>query len=214
MLAGLKSKPKSEKAQNLSVEESPNKTKPIQITKNQDISELIKSEKNVNSNDYHSDLIKNLKLSKKYDEEEEEKYHINILNSKKNPITLKTSNCEHCIESKGFQTELFLNIEDSMHISLSTQGSLVPGHCIISPNDHVLAITELESDELEDLQELKRKVLKLYKEEYGKKGIFVEAVYRLEDCNHTFVECFPIDADALEDLYATVMQELSEADDE
>ena len=101
-----------------------------------------------------------------------------------------------------------------MHISLSTQGSLVPGHCIISPNDHVLAITELESDELEDLQELKRKVLKLYKEEYGKKGIFVEAVYRLEDCNHTFVECFPIDADALEDLYATVMQELSEADDE
>ena len=65
MLAGLKSKPKSEKAQNLSVEESPNKTKPIQITKNQDISELIKSEKNVNSNDYHSDLIKNLKLSKK-----------------------------------------------------------------------------------------------------------------------------------------------------
>lgn len=203
MLSGIKVKPKRSENFQGTAEENPS------------ISTMIREEKKVKPHDYNKNLLENTKNSQNSDyDEEPENYTTKILNFPKQPVTLKTLTCGHCIDSKEFPQDLLISIEESVHVSLPSQGPLLPGHLIISPNNHVLASTELESDEFEDLQEAKRKVLKFYIEEYGKKGVFVEHVNQISACEHMFIECFPVTADALEDSYGTVMQELNEADDE
>ena len=206
MLKGIKVKPK---------QSNPVLDVSVNDTDSQSINKLIISEKSLTSSDYNFNLLTNIPKSHSSDYlEEPDKYSASALNSHKQPVTLKTINCEHCIDSKVFSNDCLISIEDSMHISLPIQGPLLRGHFTVSPNSHVIASTEMESDEFEDLQDLKRKIMRFYREQYGKKAVFVEFICRIDECNHTVVDCFPVNTHELDDAYATVMHELSEADDE
>jgi Protein similar to CwfJ C-terminus 2/Protein similar to CwfJ C-terminus 1 len=220
MLKGIKTKPKNPTSSTQKKSEDiPENKKDSQEVYRQglesEINELAKIEKNVKTKDLDLNFVKNLKHTRDSEYLEEiEKYSVDQIGKFKQPVTLKSINCQHCIGSLEFPSELLLSLEDSVHISLPLQGPLVPGHCIISPNTHVLASTELDSNEFEDLQNAKQKISKFYLEEYGKKGIFIEYLHRIEDYNHIFIDSFPVSLDILDDCYNTVLRELNEADDE
>ena len=201
MLKGLKIKPK------------PTETQIKKEDIHSEISALIKTEKETNTSDYDSNLVQNLKKNLS-SEDHFEVYSTKSLHKPFAPVTQTSLNCENCIESPKFENFLLLKIENSMHLSLPNPGPLIPGHCIISPNTHILASTELESDEYEDLQVLKRKLIRFYREEYGKKAVFVESVLNIDKCRHTVIECFPVADEKFDLAYSIVLREFNEVDDE
>ena len=76
-------------------------------------------------------------------------------------------------------------MRENVMIMMHPKGPLMEGNCCIVPIKHTLAITEMDEDEYNEVQDLKRDVLRVYREKLGKRGCFVETVLNLRDCEHT-----------------------------
>ena len=178
--------------------------------KEKEIKEILQEEKKISAEEYNLNLLRNVKKSEMPDRITE---IVAGSAMKKKPVSLKSLKCQNCSDSSCF-TKYILYSDDFLHVSMPEKGSLVKGHLIISPNHHALSSTELDPDEVQEIQDIKKIISKFYRTEYAKKGIFVENFNNPAECEHMIIDCFPISPDLIEQAYCTVFQELNSADDE
>lgn len=209
MLRGLKVKPKSNTP---SLPQHPPEPSP---TDSSSILSMARQEKMVSSSDYSQSLLSNLKKEQiSSTTDEPEKFSTDSLSQQIKKPQKPIIFCEHCLDNKSFLQNTLIAIENTWHISLPTSGPLTNGHIWLIPNEHVVAITDIDDDEYEELINAKEKIISFFKENFGKEAIFVEIVRNIQECKHVVIECFPVNKEMSESCYGTVMQELNTADDE
>jgi diadenosine tetraphosphate (Ap4A) HIT family hydrolase len=202
MLTGLKSKPKNQETLSTPLPENPKSPSKID--------QLLKEEQRQTSSDYNKHFLRSLKAEKSDDSDQECPSNPCIsLNPSLKPLQ-KLQTCEFCSEN----VEKALKILQNFQILLPKSGPLIPGHFLIVPIDHHIGSTDFDSSELDDFLEVKSKICDFYRENYGKKAVFIEFVRNFRKADHLVVEVLPMTESQLDSFYFTVVQELENSDSE
>ncbi|KZW01458.1 hypothetical protein EXIGLDRAFT_602781 [Exidia glandulosa HHB12029] len=87
------------------------------------------------------------------------------------------------------------------YLACTTLEELVPGHCIIVPLQHHLAMLEGDDDLWEEVRNFMKCLMRMFAEE-DKGVVFFETVISLKKQQHTFIECVPVPWSIFEDVPA------------
>ncbi|KAL3317712.1 hypothetical protein Ciccas_003627 [Cichlidogyrus casuarinus] len=91
---------------------------------------------------------------------------------------------------------------------------MAEGHCLLSPLEHLPAITRLPEDAADELNVLKKQLGKMFATE-GKVAIFMEMGKRASEIRyHTRVECVPVEEESLSEVRMYFRKSLMEAGSE
>lgn len=127
--------------------------------------------------------------------------------SRENAVRREPQSCEWC-QMNG---QSLVDLRGNFYISLPQCQPLTPGHCLIVPVAHVLAVTELEEDEYRELRALQRDLRRAYREKLGCHAMFIENAIDLEVCKHMVIHCFPLNEEANSNAPLFFRKEFSEA---
>ncbi|KAI8925041.1 CwfJ C-terminus 1-domain-containing protein-like protein [Entophlyctis helioformis] len=91
--------------------------------------------------------------------------------------------------------------------------SMVPGHCLIVPVQHVLTTLELEDDAWDEIRNFQKCLMQMAAA--NNQGVlFMEQVINFKWHKHTVIECIPVSKDLHEDAPAYFREALNSADEE
>ncbi|TFK48693.1 hypothetical protein OE88DRAFT_1663765 [Heliocybe sulcata] len=85
------------------------------------------------------------------------------------------------------------------YLSCTLNEELVPGHCLIVPIQHHLAMLEGDDDVWDEARNFMKCLMKMFAEE-DKGVIFWETVISFKQQRHTFIECVPLSWDRYDEI--------------
>ncbi|VDO05180.1 unnamed protein product [Rodentolepis nana] len=111
------------------------------------------------------------------------------------------SSCSSCIHQ--ISRYLIMSVGQRMFLSLPETASLTRGHCILSPLDHVGAMTRVDENAFDETVSFKRDLSRMAELWKGKGAscVFMEVGgYPNHYKHHCQIECFPVDKETMEEL--------------
>ncbi|XP_047737888.1 CWF19-like protein 2 [Hyalella azteca] len=104
------------------------------------------------------------------------------------------ASCSLCCDGANMKKHLLVSLGSKSYVSLPAHESLVDGHCLIVPRDHVSTSTLLDEDVWLEMMEY-RKSLVRYFSSVQQDVVFLECCMRLRAQPHTAVHCIPLPRD-------------------
>ncbi|CAL8074140.1 unnamed protein product [Calicophoron daubneyi] len=107
------------------------------------------------------------------------------------------SRCSICVER--IPRHLIISVGEKVFLSLPSHTSLVPGHCLLTPYEHIGSCTRLDSSTVEEMKKFKTQLVKMFREKMNGAGCaFLETcLYPDSPRAHTQVECIPLSTDIM-----------------
>ncbi|KAG5448917.1 CWF19-like protein 2 [Clonorchis sinensis] len=120
------------------------------------------------------------------------------------------ASCTTCLER--VPKHLVISVGEKVFLSLPGHVSLVPGHCLLTPYEHIGSTTRLEERTLDELANFKRQLVTMFKRHLDDSGcVFIEIAARPDSVRaHTQIECIPVPPDIFTSLPAYFKKALSE----
>ncbi|XP_012228699.2 CWF19-like protein 2 [Linepithema humile] len=100
-------------------------------------------------------------------------------------------NCWWCLDSKNMLKHMIITMDSEICLSLPACTSLINGHCILTPIQHVACQLHLDEDVWNRLKELKRKLIDMFSNE-DLYPIFFEIYKKHRRFSHMQLECIPL----------------------
>ena len=110
-----------------------------------------------------------------------------IIEQKK--MSSKIGNCSFCYAN--IQKHLIASTGTKAMLCLPRYKSMVPGHCLIVPLQHVVQSTVCDEDVLDEMNTYKRSLVKMFQEN-DEDVIFMETSKNLKSYPHLVIECVPV----------------------
>ncbi|XP_066586976.1 CWF19-like protein 2 [Prorops nasuta] len=109
-------------------------------------------------------------------------------------VSKSVDNCSWCIDSDHMLKHLIVSMDSKICLTLPAHVSLVEGHCVLSPVQHVPCEVQIDEDVSERLMVYKTTLFKLFKEE-NKSPIFFEIYKNRHKYPHMQIQCIPLPDD-------------------
>eukprot|EP01006_Ploeotia_vitrea_P048051 TRINITY_DN67192_c5_g1_i1.p1 TRINITY_DN67192_c5_g1~~TRINITY_DN67192_c5_g1_i1.p1 ORF type:complete len:384 (-),score=37.94 TRINITY_DN67192_c5_g1_i1:88-1239(-) len=136
-----------------------------------------------------------------------------IIDYKKMNAARQAKECRFCYENPSCDKSLIVAIGNAMYMALPARGMLCAGHCLILPVDHKPCVVDFDENELEDLRNFKKCLIRMFAKE-DKTPIFIETVPHITPNRHALIECIPIPNEEYEDAEITYAMEIKQNESE
>lgn len=108
------------------------------------------------------------------------------------PRTRSSAPCWFCLASPNVDADLVIDVGDYCYCAMA-KGSLVDGHVLLLPIEHVSSTLSLPESALEELERYKRALRKLYKSQ-GKTTVFFERCLQFKGGAHAHLQVLALNA--------------------
>jgi hypothetical protein len=110
-----------------------------------------------------------------------------------------TETCKLCYGSETIKKHCVIALGEKCTLSIPYFGSLVKGHCIISPLEHRVATNQCDEDEFMEIMKFKRSLKQMFAKN-GLDCVFMETVtsFNMKKQFHAFIECIPVPHEVFE----------------
>ncbi|CAH8519107.1 unnamed protein product [Dicrocoelium dendriticum] len=107
---------------------------------------------------------------------------------------------------------LVISVGEKVFLSLPGHLSVVSGHCLLTPYEHIGSTTRLDDCTIRELSAFKRQLVEMCKKQLNGSGcVFIENAVRIDSPrSHIQVDCIPVDGDVFDSLPAYFQATLSE----
>lgn len=106
-------------------------------------------------------------------------------------ISKSLEGCSWCIESKNMIKHMIVTMDPHICLSLPTRVSLVTGHCILTPLQHVSCQLQLDEDIWEKMKIFKQTLIQMFMDS-KQTPIFFEIYKNRHKFPHMQLECVPL----------------------
>lgn len=121
-----------------------------------------------------------------------------------------TKSCNKCLETNN-RKGLMISLGDKTYLTLPSRGQLVPGHCLIVPNEHIASVRMADEGAQLEVAQFKKYLQRMFADS-GKEPIFIETAMWLKKQHHTFVECIPLPRELAEEAPLYFRKEILESE--
>ncbi|XP_033322496.2 CWF19-like protein 2 [Megalopta genalis] len=142
--------------------------------------------KNMNMDEIFEEQITRVQSNSKQDEKDR---LLAIKEDKRLSKSLDT--CHWCIDSKYMLKHMIVAMDSEICLSLPTYTSLIEGHCIITPVQHIACQLQLDEDIWRRLKVFKQALYNMFAEE-NKYPVFYEVYKSRQKFLHMQLECVPL----------------------
>uniref|UniRef100_A0A6A7FR25 CWF19 protein 2 n=2 Tax=Hirondellea gigas TaxID=1518452 RepID=A0A6A7FR25_9CRUS len=105
------------------------------------------------------------------------------------------SSCRHCCDSSHMQKHLIVSLGTKSYLCLPAHQSLVEGHCLIVPREHLATSTLLDEDTWEEMKNYRSSLVRYFASR-EEDVLFLECCMRLNSSHpHTVLHCIPLPRD-------------------
>ncbi|KAF2360094.1 Cwf19-like protein C-terminal domain-2 [Trinorchestia longiramus] len=104
------------------------------------------------------------------------------------------ASCGFCCDSKHIKKHLIISLGSKSYLSLPSHESLVEGHCLIVPRDHLATSTLLDEDAWLEMKEYRKSLVRFFASR-DEDVVFLECCMQLRRQPHTVVHCLPLPRD-------------------
>ncbi|KAJ8509116.1 hypothetical protein ONZ45_g8685 [Pleurotus djamor] len=102
------------------------------------------------------------------------------------------SSCQFCFgEDDSLPKAPIVAMGTRAYLSCTTNEELVPGHCLIVPIQHHMAMLEGDDDVWDEVRNFMKSLMRMFSEE-DKGVVFYETILSFKHQKHTFIECVPL----------------------
>ncbi|KAK2587296.1 hypothetical protein KPH14_003018 [Odynerus spinipes] len=142
--------------------------------------------KSMDMNDIFEEQIARVNTDSKLDDRDKAKA---IKEHKR--ISKSLEGCSWCIESKNMLKHMIIAMDSHICLSLPTRISLVPGHCVLTPVQHIACQLQLDEDIWEKMKIFKQILIKMFMDK-KQTPIFFEIYKNRHRFPHMQLECVPL----------------------
>ncbi|XP_046835525.1 CWF19-like protein 2 [Vespa crabro] len=142
--------------------------------------------KNVDMNDIFEEQIARVDIDSRQDDRDKAKA---IKEHKR--ISKSLEGCSWCIESKNMIKHMIITMDSHICLSLPTRVSLVIGHCVLTPLQHISCQLQLDEDIWEKMKIFKETLIKMFMDS-KQTPIFFEVYKNRHKFPHMQLECVPL----------------------
>lgn len=145
--------------------------------------------KSMDMNDIFEEQIARVDTDRKLDDKDKD----NAIKQHKR-ISKSLEGCSWCLESKNMLKHMIIAMDSHICLSLPTRVSLVHGHCILTPVQHIACQLQLDEDIWEKLKVFKQALIKMFMDNQ-QIPIFFEIYKNRHKFPHMQLECVPLSYD-------------------
>lgn len=142
--------------------------------------------KNMDMNDIFEEQIARVDTDSRQDDRDKAKA---IKEHKR--ISKSLEGCSWCIESKNMIKHMIITMDSHICLSLPTRVSLVTGHCVLTPLQHISCQLQLDEDIWEKMKIFKQTLINMFMDS-KRTPIFFEIYKNRHKFPHMKLECVPL----------------------
>lgn len=106
-------------------------------------------------------------------------------------LTKSLDNCYWCVDSRNMLKHMIVTMDSKICLSLPSHVSLVEGHCILTPVQHIACQLQLDEDICESLKVFRKALCKMFADQ-DKYPVFFEVYKNRHKFPHMKLECIPL----------------------
>eukprot|EP00761_Pharyngomonas_kirbyi_P000474 gb/GECH01000474.1/.p1 GENE.gb/GECH01000474.1/~~gb/GECH01000474.1/.p1 ORF type:complete len:509 (+),score=169.45 gb/GECH01000474.1/:1-1527(+) len=123
--------------------------------------------------------------------------------------------CILCFNGDRFRKNLMVALGEKTLLMLPPFGrQIVPGHCVMTSIEHRISCTDMEEDEVQELNRFKQSLVQMFAQEDNQKVLFIEHARNFKRQRHTCIECIPLSPGIVEEAPIFFKKAIMESESE
>ncbi|KAJ3044780.1 hypothetical protein HDV00_000655 [Rhizophlyctis rosea] len=121
--------------------------------------------------------------------------------------------CSFCFQEEQKPRAQIAALGTKVYLAMPEVISMVPGHCLIVPVEHVLTTLECDDDAWDEIRNFQKCLIQMFSAE-NKGVIFMEQVINFKWQKHAVIECIPVPMEKWEDAPAYFKEAILSSEEE